>query len=283
MTVVVWVPNMSLSSFFNQKDVREKLKQEFPTPPMSNNHQLLAPPLTKNSQYVGTAFDYLLRFELKRLNPQAHEQPWIAQAALRRLRKLGFNQLYDQAYLIITQAKENYAEFLKTQQITDELIKSTLLLAQLDPVYRRRNVNNIFQPIAGEDIWDLKKLISLVDFHPFTSDGVILLNPTFGWASALVGGADADLVTDDFLIDIKTVKKLKLERDDFNQLIGYYALSRLAGIDGAPPNHSIKRLGIYFSRYAYLYVINVDDVIDQSQFPQFLEWFQLRAQSSGRI
>jgi hypothetical protein len=37
------------------------------------------------------------------------------------------------------------------------------------------------------------------------------LNPDFGFASKLVGGADADIVLDSTLIDIKTVKAATLK------------------------------------------------------------------------
>lgn len=79
---------MSLTSFLNIKEVKEKFLEEFPklftfrvkTP-------LLAPPLTNNYQLVGTAFDYLLRFYIKLLNPNAIESSWVL------LRKYYINHL----------------------------------------------------------------------------------------------------------------------------------------------------------------------------------------------
>jgi hypothetical protein len=98
-------------------------------------------------------------------------------------------------------------------------------------------------------------------------------------ASELVGGADIDLVIDDMMIDVKTTKNLELRREHFNQLIGYYALYRIGGIGAMPRNHEIKRVGIYFSRYGYLHLIKIQDVIDENSFPRFLEWFVERATS----
>lgn len=46
------------------------------------------------------------------------------------------------------------------------------------------------------------------------------LNPTFGEASALVGGADADFVIDHTLVDIKTTKYPELKREIPHQLVG---------------------------------------------------------------
>ena len=92
----------------------------------------------------------------------------------------------------------------------------------------------------------------------------ILLNPTFGKASRMVGGADADIVAGGMLIDIKTTKKPKLDRRHFDQLAGYYALAAIGGIDGMDKfgagGSPIDKLGIYFSRYGKLHAFSVDDL-----------------------
>jgi hypothetical protein len=268
---------MSLSSFLEQSDVRARFRQEFSKPKLGENRDLLAPPLTGNYRLVGTAFDYLMRFYLKMLNPQAVEAGWIAEITLNALKRQGANRLYQQALFILTQARENYTEFLKSQEITDDLISSTLQLAKLDVIYRARRIDPNLQHVEPADIEDIKALINLVKWTQFKTEGVVVLNPTFGLGSVKVREADADLVIDDLLIDIKTTKNFKLEQDNFNQLMGYYTLSKIDAIDGAPPGHEIKRLGIYFSRHAYLFIFNVADVVPLLTFSKFLEWFQERA------
>ena len=62
---------MSLTSFIHNKDVRERFRQEFKKPRIAFKKDLLAPPLAKRYDLIGTAFDYLLRFYLKYLNPNA--------------------------------------------------------------------------------------------------------------------------------------------------------------------------------------------------------------------
>lgn len=122
----------------------------------------------------------------------------------------------------------------------------------------------------------MRNLLSLVEPRDFKAKEICLLNPSFNY-SGLVGGADADLVIDDMLIDIKITKNLELRRSDFNQIIGYYALYKLGGINGMPHNYDIKRLGIYFSRYGYLHLIDTQRIIDEMKFVNFLEWFKQRA------
>lgn len=47
----------------------------------SSELPLIAPPGTKNYALVGTAFDYLFRFEVQRRNPSANAVEWVAMAA----------------------------------------------------------------------------------------------------------------------------------------------------------------------------------------------------------
>ncbi len=162
--------------------------------------------------------------------------------------------------------------------MTDRLIESALRLAQLDPIFRAGVVDENLGVVHKEDVDDLWKLISLVDPQFFKASRLCLLNPTFGEASRLVSGADADLVIDDQIIDIKTTKNLGLKRDHFNQLIGYYILHEIAGVGGLIPKPEIKKVGIYFSRFGYLHTIDLDDVIHPETFPVFVEWFKARAE-----
>ncbi|HDZ38919.1 MAG TPA: hypothetical protein ENH62_11635 [Marinobacter sp.] len=293
---------MSLTSFVGNKDVRERFKQEFPSPKFSVQKPLLAPPLTKHYFLVGTAFDYLLRFYLKRLNPQAVETRWVAENAVTVLfmYKDGFAihgdtgeaevvaeptpdkadaAIFQKINAILSEAKKAYQLYLKTGEIIKPLLTSAMLLANLDIIYRTGRLKDYVEldTVSDEDIKDLTNLIQIVTPKLFKAKKVCVLNPTFGEASKLVGGADADLIIDDTLIDIKTTKKLELPRKYFDQLIGYYCLYRIGGIDGLPQDCEIKNLAVYFSRHAYLHLIPVKDCIGQVNFQKFLKWFKERA------
>ncbi len=72
-----------------------------------------------------------------------------------------------------------------------------------------------------------------------------VLNPVFA-GSGDVGGADADLILDGCLLEIKTsVGKERLTRERLYQLIGYVLLDY-------NDEHCIRDLGIYFTRHAAL-------------------------------
>lgn len=107
------------------------------------------------------------------------------------------------------------------------------------------------------------------------------MNPTFGKASRLVGGADADLLIDETLIEIKAVKNLDLKRDHFNQLMGYVILNRLGCIgDNIKPKPKITKVAIYFARYGHLEVFDLNKLINSDTFPNFVKWFNERTNNN---
>jgi len=279
---------MSLTSFLQNKDVKEKFSQEFPGPKFNLKRQIVAQPMTKNYSLVGTAFDYLIRFYLKRINPKAITQEWVADLSIKGMKALGVARLRGSEVKInsalikkaekeLSQTKALYSDYIKHGEMGDELMKSAIFLAQLDIYYRAGIIDENFGITNKEDIADLNNLISNIPTEAFKAKEICILNPTFGVASTLVGGADADLVIDNALIDIKTVKDLELKRSYFNELIGYYVLFRIGGIDNTPIKPQIKTLGIYYSRYGTLYSFPVNTVIDEAKLPSFIMWFKKRA------
>ena len=301
---------MSLTSFLERKDVRERFRQEFDMPRMKTKRELLAPPLSNRYSLVGTAFDYLARFYVKRLNPDAITKAWIAEIVLhdlswmpiwrhnsqsdttvygfswmpkedyiedKRGTLLRFSELETKVRQIVERARVDYADYLSSGLLTDKLVESTLLLAQVDTIFRAKVVDKNLGDVHKEDMDDLFKLISLIDPQFFEASRLCLLNPTFGEVSSLVGGADADLVIDNAIIDIKTTKNFRSDREDFNQLIGYFVLHEIAGFGNLAPRQSITRVGIYFARFGYLHTIDLDGIIRPETFPNFVKWFVARA------
>jgi hypothetical protein len=287
MRLVPW-EQMSLTSFIKTKNVRERFAQEFQKPRLGEKRELLAPPLTKNYSMVGTAFDYLLRFYLKRLNPKAHTQDWVAEEGVDLLDTVAdAGALYKIASNQMQQAKHNYARYLKIGEFSGELIRSAIFLAEMDSVFRGEMWHPVFRGRPEEikfrkkfldpdeqDVADLRRLVSLLPTSGLRAKRVCILNPTFGRASSLVGGADADFIIDDMLVEVKTTKEHELQRNHFNQLIGYYCLQQIGRMRGAPKNHEILRFGVYYSRFGYLWTLDAKDVIDTKKFRPFLKWFR---------
>lgn len=295
---------MSLTLFLeNNADVRERFRQEFRKPKFSVSRELMAPPLTTHYGTVGAAFDYLFRLVIQRLNPHTTiaRERWIAEEAVDLLaqeagvcsfdldakqwryvepptREISLNvSLWEKGKKIVSGAQKHWVEYLKTGRVSDVLIESALLLATLDPIFRAGVGHEMIGKVDKADIRDLKALLSAVDEKIFTGRTLCLINPTFGAASVLVGGADADLVIDDTIIDIKTTKKLALDRSYLDQLLGYYILHHIGGVGKLNPKPMITKVALYFSRYGYLHVIQLSELINSTTFPEFVQWFQHRA------
>lgn len=273
---------MSLTSFIKEPDVRKKFTEIFPLPKIDLKGELKAPPITKNYSLVGTAFDYLLRVYIKKHNPKAKTSEWIAEIAIQCVKD---EVLKNKLKKTVDNAKKVYEKYLKDGILSDDVLRIAILLAKIDPIYRAGYTDPNIDVVDEGDIQDLRNLINLVDENSFTANKICLLNPTFDKASDLVGGADADIVIDNQIIDLKTTKFLQLKEQDFHQLIGYYILSLLGGIDGYEGNLDIQTISIYFCRHGIFLPLMVPSEnssiiqISDAKFKAFIKWFVERASS----
>ncbi len=90
--------------------------------------------------------------------------------------------------------------------------------------------------------------------HEELLDRLTVLNPTFD-GSRDVGGADADLIVDGCLLDIKArVGPRLLQGDDLYQLLGYVLLDY-------PDRYGIGEAGIYFARQRRMLHWPLEDLI----------------------
>ncbi len=81
---------MSLKSFIDMADVKTKVKPLRPKLPRRISAPLKVEPRSNRYMLVGTAFDYLLRFELLRRASHAISEPLVAESASDRMWQPGF-------------------------------------------------------------------------------------------------------------------------------------------------------------------------------------------------
>jgi len=275
---------MSLTSFLQQKDVQSKFKEEIILPKIELKGDLLAPPKTTNYGLIGTAYDYLLRFLIKKKNKSAIENAWIAEKAIKKIQDLIKNSKDStESYKKLIEILEKTVNFSKaiyrdyTKYGSDNLlIETCIALAQIDPIFRAFYLDPNLGSLDKRDIEDLKKIKEITDLKLFKSEKSCYLNPNFGEASQIIGGAEADLIIDDCIIEIKTIKELKLKREHINQLVGYYLLSLIGKVNGEKEKKDIKDLGVYFSRYNILCKFSINDVLVNKNYQPFLKWFEKR-------
>jgi hypothetical protein len=296
---------MSLTSILTDKKnqlLRDKLKEVFPTPTFINRSKLQAPALTNNHSIIGTAFDYLLRFYIEYLNKTAIAQKgsWVADHAFKTLTKYllskkeietGTNNLKVSNSILLcniiesqhNQAKENYSKFILDGKLTDELIISTIFLAKLDLYVRTRIIDSNFDKHDIDDITDLRNLFNIINKENFISKSIYYLNPTFGKGSMLADGADADLIIDNTLIDIKVTMNFRLKREYFNQILCYYFLSIIGGVNSNKSDKPIEKIGIYFARHSELLIFPISSLGDTQKLESFTEWLISFLESSNQL
>ena len=210
--------------------------------------KMLALPLG-DSRRVGRAIDYAIRMRLVQINglyPHALSQSGslVAEQGTRRddKRETFMDNFWDKWY-----------DICKIDDIT-ELLPDCIVLANLEVVARGGEDlgnKNIFH-IDNQEVQDLKNQVSLLDSHMWQRENNVVLNPMFGDSSRYIGGADADVLIDGTLIDIKSYQCLKVDRHIQRQLMGYYILNLREG----DPSR-LHSLGVYFARHGILHTIPI--------------------------
>jgi hypothetical protein len=164
-----------------------------------------------------------------------------------------------------------------------EVAAAAQWLAHLDALFR---TGELRRPHIGLDLRVHEELLALAEaFDParlFAGAGRVFLNPVYAEA-ARVGGADPDLVVDDFIVDIKTTIRLRVDPAHLRQLAGYAAMQRLGGLrlpDGLPSHdRPACWIGIYFARHGVLQRWALEEILPGAAFDRFLETFCREAET----
>jgi hypothetical protein len=290
---------MSLTMFVSRPEVVAKFRPLRPKLPRTINAALKVAPRTKRHSLVGTAFDYLLRFEIQRRAPHAISRPWIAECVPDRiwapgnylLLSLGSGpiewgppeemeaaakEVSGRMRAVVEKAKAAVAAHGKKSAPAlpeqADLAAHAIRLAKLDVVSRARPPDLTFEDADPEDVQDLIDLLAVVPWGELVHDKVLVLNPTFGESSSLVDGADADLIAGDTLIDLKTTKTGTVTAEALDQLLGYFLLARnQRRSDPAFPE--IKRLGVYFCRHGHVWAQDASLWTSHPDFGELEKWF----------
>lgn len=271
---------MSLTEFIRRPEVRERIRKLHPDVPRKLGCPLLVKSRSRRYTLVGTAFDYLVRFELQRRAPNAVCERWIAEYAVGGLYtrpstappsghsrpggKTARQPASRTSWTWTSRRTSNgasaaswrrpgcVAEYLGLAHPEPahqaELAYHAIRLAKLDALVRAWTLPRDFEEASPDDIQDLLALLAVVPFDRLLHPTTLLLNPSFGESSVLVGGADADIISGDRLIEIKTTMYDEVKVSYLDQLLGYLLLSRRQRlIDPSFPK--IGRLGLYYARH----------------------------------
>lgn len=214
---------------------------------------LKCPPITNNLGTVGTAFHYVIDLLVNKWNNNTEPYHLVAEDGINHntKRRTFINNYYTRRLL-----------FLENSLTIDELLPDCIILAKMESVYRcgKDFPNSVIFDINSNDIKDLQNMINIVDKSIFLSKFRCIPSLGFGQSSNDIGGADADLIIDDTLIDIKTTKNWEFDSDTFRQLIGYWWLDCREYFH-SNRYYGIQYLAIYYARYGKLFIFDVKDIM----------------------
>lgn len=203
---------MSLTNFVGRPEVAAKIKPLRPNISRKITVSLKVEPRSNRYMLIGTAFDYLLRFELQRRAPYAIAEHWIAKSAPDLIQRqaemaakgrgvifdsyIPLGEVAERARKIIMESKVVLANYIKSEKTnTNEqaiLSAYAIRLAKLDYVFRALYLDPSFEKADPDDVQDLLNMLCIVPFDALLNKEIMILNPNFRESSTLVGGADTD-------------------------------------------------------------------------------------------
>lgn len=289
---------MSLKQYVQNPEVKQHLKPLRPAGSRSIPAPLRVPPRSRQNDLLGTAFDYFLRFEIERRTSNVKSEDWVAATPFvstgmishwKEPRTCG--EVLHEMSATIDNARSAHARYISTRKPNDDdrirIAENCLRLARLEQARRSGILEPDFNSPSHDIADELVQLIGIVPYEQLDFDATFILNPSFGDLSKELGGADADVINGDLLLDLKVVKKGTIEVHFLDQLFGYFLLARRHRLSN-PKFPEVRRAGLYFARHGYLWTFAATQWLDHPQFREAEDWFfantaLARQIASGRL
>ena len=271
------------------------------SPQLSKERQLLVPSLSTLKRPLGMAFEYLVRAQLQRINPNAQTGQWLAEEAIEvaknNLKQLGYiyaevdyfyeglsgrperatsrsknpRKLLAQLDRLVDLTKTLEFNFVKSGLLNRDLVEGYVKLARLHGRFVGQGTFVAPYELDQVDpraVHEMEAMFDLVDWSKFKAKKRCLLRPQFRSSFGL-GRFEPDLVVDDTIIDLKAIESRWLDRRDIDQLFGYFALAELEGFKGRRKG-GINKLALYFSRFADWLVIDLRNDYPEEKIEKYL-------------
>lgn len=261
---------MSLSSRLADPRVRTALKGLISNPGLQEQ-PILVERIAESPQRVGTAFDYVLRFGLANRYP-ATERETVAEVAA------GMGHVWGKSRQEVAGDLEIVAGAIETAsagtvgpRLDPKAAVAALVLAGYTDVYRSKRPEAAEVSPTPEESEELVELFDIVPWSVFEPRRQLYLNPHFGRGSLAVEGADADLVLDGVLIDVKTISKDRVNLGMIRQVVCYALLANRFGLNEEEAPAGITKIGFYLSRSGCLLSTGLAECIDPAHHDLVLD------------
>jgi hypothetical protein len=251
---------MSLTSLLSTPHLRESLRPYIRNPRLHPRPVVVVPRGEPSPQRIGTAFDYAMRFGLLLRYPAVMKSIVASngvRAAIFHGPRYGriAERTFDRAMACLQKAD-------LWDGLPPDAARAFLDLVTLDVVYRAGYLDDLGRKATRAEVEELQALYAVVPWQEFAPRRRVILNPTFGDGSVELGGADADLLVDDVLVDIKVWTEQRLDLDTVRQLVGYAMLARRFGATGRRGRVPVDRLGVYYARAGHFHRFGLWDCVE---------------------
>jgi len=274
---------VSITSIVDSKAGRDLFRVHVRRPAVRPSLPVRVPPRAGPPSWMGQAFDYAFRFGFAARWPSAAARDaTLADRAVERL-----TAALGRGAPLVRKAEERRAlgqealSSMKPGPLTDAQAAGALHLGVLEVFGRGghpdRYAAELDRVVTAEHVEELQALFALISWEMFSPTSLAALNPTFGDGSRLVGGADADLIVDGRLVELKVVKNAKLDINYIRQLVGYAVLAQEFGVDGIG-DVDIDQLGVWFARSGELVTWHLDECLSEDGREAILDYFELNAE-----
>lgn len=264
-----WDGSVTTLTDFTETDEFKSKVDSFTKPPLGIDSVIAKP--TRNYQgmeyaLMGMAIDYLLRFEIQRNNPDAE----IYTGTLVAEQAVQFDdEMKSDVSGVLAGAKGSCLAYANGSETVPN--QAVLDLARLENIVRGgESVISSIDKYLGERDSDLEAdLQNLIDIADPILDvnEYAVLNPVLANSGVV---ADADIVIDDALIDMKTTINPEFTDEFWRQLIGYLVLMDIQADRGWETHGwEVKRpdeFGVYYSRSGDLKLLSTEPIYTDDEY-----------------
>lgn len=241
---------MTLATYVNDAQSTAFLKPYIHSPGIRPARPIVVPNGGENPRRLGTALDCALRHGLSGRGWGVGGRE-LAEEAFPLLASGGLTGRITDSIAEIRRILDGARSAIDgigfAVTLSERAAKGCLTFASLD--------NFVLDPSSGMEppptrleVEQLQRLFAIIPWEEFRPRGRLELSPSLGRGSDAYGGAVADLVVDDCVFEIKTLKTPEISLATVRQLVAYALLANAFGWDGKPLASPIVELAVYHAR-----------------------------------